>query len=572
MGGNRSTMDDLDEQLLALHGGQKRTASAKQNVSKKKRRVVSDSDSSAEEEQDDAANSSDEEQSEEEQEGARNRLTKRRAEEPAAPISSDDEDSDDEFAELGKYDDEGYGDNEDKERLYEMNEIEREQLLAQRVEDQRALRQRRNIRDKMNQRKEASKQVERQARPTRTGDQKDDKRAALEDLRRRKSGTEKKKRAMEAYPSDKESESQSDKEDQESKSEEEELDWDELKKIIPQIFLPRQTLEKWHDKPFFDATVVGCFVKVNLGQRKDTGEAAYRVCQVKEVKEKARAYKLGNQTGDWCRKALELAWGDKTKAFEINVTSNDPPDEKLLEYWKRQMDDCNVDLPLKQEIDNAQLGIEKAENFVYDNSEIDSMIAGGDTTKQGNIAVRKDRLRGMINKAGSDGRTDDYNKYNQQLDELLAEEDDVKKEQGRTEKIAAGVTHINARSRIENRKTEQEVAMMNRRERVEGGDDFIRRPTKNVCYFNMPGTKEETEPAADFLSPRAKAPEVPEEKPKSVLEKIVQLKLDIDLSLLDNATPKLCCPQPSQQRPNKIFPSSTMSLQQYHNLAQEQGA
>ena len=39
--------------------------------------------------------------------------------------------------------------------------------------------------------------------------------------------------------------------------------------------------------------------------------------QVKEVKEKARAYKLGNQTGDWCRKALELAWGDKTKAFEI---------------------------------------------------------------------------------------------------------------------------------------------------------------------------------------------------------------------------------------------------------------
>merc|ERR1712166_1304253 len=463
--GNRSTMDDLDEQLLALHGGQKRTASAKQNVSKKKRRVVSDSDSSAEEEQDDAANSSDEEQSEEEQKEARNRLTKRRAEEPAAPISSDDEDSDDEFAELGKYDDEGYGDNEDKERLYEMNEIEREQLLAQRVEDQRALRQRRNIRDKMNQRKEASKQVERQARPTRTGDQKDDKRAALEDLRRRKSGTEKKKRAMETYPSDKESESQSDKEDQESKSEEEdsydeedryapppeELDWDELKKIIPQIFLPRQTLEKWHDKPFFDATVVGCFVKVNLGQRKDTGEAAYRVCQVKEVKEKTRAYKLGNQTGDWCRKALELAWGDKTKAFEINVTSNDPPDEKLLEYWKRQMDDCNVDLPLKQEIDNAQLGIEKAENFVYDNSVIDSMIHGGDT-------------------------------------------------------------HINARSRIENRKTEQEVAMMNRRERVEGGDDFIRRPTKNVCYFNMPGTKEETEPAADFLSPRAKAPEVPEEK------------------------------------------------------------
>ena len=42
-------------------------------------------------------------------------------------------------------------------------------------------------------------------------------------------------------------------------------------------------------------------------------------------------------------------------------------------------------------------------------------------------------MQGMINKASSDGRTDDYNKYNQQLDELLAEEDDVKKEQGRTE-------------------------------------------------------------------------------------------------------------------------------------------
>ena len=120
-------------------------------------------------------------------------------------------------------------------------------------------------------------------------------------------------------------------------------------------------------------------------------------------------------------------------------------------------------------------------------------------------------------------------------------------------------------------------------------DDFIRRPTRNICYFDL-GNKEETEAPADFLSPRAKAPEVPEENPKSVLEKvtsasgfeqvhylklvcqIVQLKLDIDLSLLDNAKPKLSCPQPSQQRPSKIFPSSTMSLQQYHNLAQEQGA
>ena len=84
-------------------------------------------------------------------------------------------------------------------------------------------------------------------------------------------------------------------------------------------------------------------------------------------------------------------------------------------------------------------------------------------------------VQGLINKSLSDGRTADHTKYSQQHEELLLEEDDVKKEQGRTEvrphlsilkidrlkiwfqKIAAGVTHINARSRNQNRKTEQAV-------------------------------------------------------------------------------------------------------------------
>lgn len=109
--------------------------------------------------------------------------------------------------------------------------------------------------------------------------------------------------------------------------------------------------------------------------------------------------------------------------------------------------------------------------------------------------------------------------------------------------------------------------MRNRQERIQGGDEFLRRPTKNVCYFDL-GQKDAT-PAS---TPRAPAAQAPIEKPKSVLEKIVELQLDIDLSLLDNATPKLSCPQPTQQRPSKIFPSSTMSLQAYNKLAQEQGA
>lgn len=42
-------------------------------------------------------------------------------------------------------------------------------------------------------------------------------------------------------------------------------------------------------------------------------------------------------------------------------------------------------------------------------------------------------VQGLINKSLSDGRTADHTKYSQQHEELLLEEDDVKKEQGRTE-------------------------------------------------------------------------------------------------------------------------------------------
>jgi len=315
-------------------------------------------------------------------------------------------------------------------------------------------------------------------------------------------------------------------------------------------------------------TVKGCFVKVNLGTGKSRNEATYRLCQIKEVTSKDKAYKLSNALGEWCRKTLLLSWGDKEKAFDINIMSNEPPDEKNLEAWKRQMDETNTDHPSKEEMDNVQAGLERAENFVYDNSVIDSMIAGGDTTKQGNIAVRKDRLQGLSNRARMEGKVEEHKMYQAQLQELLEHEDVVKKEQGRTEKVASGVTHINARSRNKNRKTEEAIGQRNRKERVEGGDDFIRRPTRNICYFDLGGEKDAT-PAS---TPRAKsdAKELPiAAQPKSVLEKTVELHLDIDFGLLDSATPKLSCPQPTQQRPGKIFPSATMSLKQYNNLAQE---
>ena len=55
------------------------------------------------------------------------------------------------------------------------------------------------------------------------------------------------------------------------------------KEELAQIRLSRFKMEKWCHMPFFDKTIVGCFVKIGIGNNQNQNKAVYRVCHLSHL-------------------------------------------------------------------------------------------------------------------------------------------------------------------------------------------------------------------------------------------------------------------------------------------------
>ena len=64
------------------------------------------------------------------------------------------------------------------------------------------------------------------------------------------------------------------------------------KEELGRIRLSRFKLERWVHAPFFNDTVLNCFVRVNIGT--NDGKAVYRVTEIVGVKETPKVYDFGS--------------------------------------------------------------------------------------------------------------------------------------------------------------------------------------------------------------------------------------------------------------------------------------
>ena len=86
------------------------------------------------------------------------------------------------------------------------------------------------------------------------------------------------------------------------------------------IRLPRQRLEMWQLEPFFNETVVGCLVRIGLGQTETGGSGLYRLAEVVAVAEDAeKPYSLGSRR---CTKRLQLEFGECRRFYPMTSVSN----------------------------------------------------------------------------------------------------------------------------------------------------------------------------------------------------------------------------------------------------------
>eukprot|EP00178_Gracilaria_changii_P022920 TRINITY_DN685_c0_g1_i10.p2 TRINITY_DN685_c0_g1~~TRINITY_DN685_c0_g1_i10.p2 ORF type:complete len:628 (+),score=128.39 TRINITY_DN685_c0_g1_i10:1647-3530(+) len=274
-------------------------------------------------------------------------------------------DDDEEFQ--YKYDEQGYGDAADRERLLKMNEVERELELEARIEDRNReydiwKKKREIMAREANSAADVGKRTSRSSGRTKASSKSDALQALAEDKRKKSS------RVVDMDLSDADSEPDQQRRQEtkrEAKKEVEELKPDkELmqehgpgfsysdlvdanapvgRKTTP-LFMRRDDLIRMSQEPFFQRVVIGLFTRVKAPGQEDE----YLLCRIASVK-RGSVYKLNeDQKTNWL---LVLEHGRDKRSFQIFLTSGSQPTESEFQRYRYVCNRDVIELPRRDEIE-----------------------------------------------------------------------------------------------------------------------------------------------------------------------------------------------------------------------------
>ncbi|KAG7229180.1 hypothetical protein INR49_013123 [Caranx melampygus] len=420
--------------------------------------------------------------------------------------SSDSDSSEDEVFRDG-YDDDLMGDAEDRARLEQMTEKEREQELFNRIEKREVLKRRFEIKKKLKtaKKKEKERRKRSRRRNKRKGsnlrfkthkcifkgkgvmshnkerrskrDEKLDKKSqAMEEL---KAEREKKKnktaellakrqplKTSEVYSDDEEEEEEDDdkssvKSDRSSRSSS--YDDDEKEETPPKsqpvslpdelnrIRLSRNKLERWCHMPFFAKTVTGCFVRIGIGN--SSSKPVYRT---------------------WWRHT----------GFRLEFVSNQEFTESEFMKWKEAMMVAGMQVPTLDEITKKEQSIKEALNYKFNDKDIEDIVKEKDRFRKAppNYAMKKTQLlkdKAMAEESGDGERVkviqDELNELEERAEAL---------DRQRTKNISA-ISYINQRNRSWNIvESEKALVAEGQNSKNQQMDPFTRRQCKPTMVSN----------------------------------------------------------------------------------------
>ncbi|XP_007543217.1 RNA polymerase-associated protein RTF1 homolog isoform X3 [Poecilia latipinna] len=437
--------------------------------------------------------------------------------------SSDSDSSEDEVFKDG-YDDDLMGDAEDRARLEQMTEKEREQELFNRIEKREVLRRRFEIKKKLKTAKKKEKEEKKKKqeeeqekrkqsqvsmshnkeRRSKRDEKLDKKSQAMEEL---KAEREKKKnktaellakreplKTSEVYSDDEEEEEEDDdkssvKSDRSSRSSS--FDEDEKEETPPKsqpvslpeelnrVRLSRHKLERWCHMPFFAKTVTGCFVRIGIGN--SSSKPVYRVAEIVDVVETAKVYQLGSTRTN---KGLQLRHGADTRVFRLEFVSNQEFTESEFMKWKEAMMVAGMQVPTLDEITKKEQSIKEAMNYKFNDKDIEDIVKEKDRFRKAppNYAMKKTQLLKDKAMAEENGDGEKVKTIQDELNEL--EERAEALDRQRTKNISA-ISYINQRNRSWNIvESEKALVAEGQNSKNQQMDPFTRRQCKPTMVSN----------------------------------------------------------------------------------------
>uniref|UniRef100_A0A8C9X184 RNA polymerase-associated protein RTF1 homolog n=1 Tax=Sander lucioperca TaxID=283035 RepID=A0A8C9X184_SANLU len=441
--------------------------------------------------------------------------------------SSDSDSSEDEVFRDG-YDDDLMGDAEDRARLEQMTEKEREQELFNRIEKREVLKRRFEIKKKLKTAKKKEKEEKKKKqeeeqekrklsqvqdtqvmshnkeRRSKRDEKLDKKSQAMEEL---KAEREKKKnktaellakrqplKTSEVYSDDEEEEEEDDdkssvKSDRSSRSSS--YDDDEKEETPPKsqpvslpdelnrVRLSRHKLERWCHMPFFAKTVTGCFVRIGIGN--SSSKPVYRVAEIVDVVETAKVYQLGSTRTN---KGLQLRHGGDTRVFRLEFVSNQEFMDNEFMKWKEAMIVAGMQVPTLDEITKKEQSIKEALNYKFNDKDIEDIVKEKDRFRKAppNYAMKKTQLLKDKAMAEESGDGDKVKVIQDELNEL--EERAEALDRQRTKNISA-ISYINQRNRSWNIvESEKALVAEGQNAKNQQMDPFTRRQCKPTMVSN----------------------------------------------------------------------------------------
>lgn len=501
-----SDNDDLSDELLALAGDsedqprrRKRTASGQQKSSSKRRKQEHDDDYG-----DDLESEEDE----------------------ANPYPLE-----------GKYADEL-----DRQRLLDMPETEREDILSQRLEEMQRFQDKVNL-DKMLKAQKGDPEVHSHSDPvakaakrkhTSIGvtkekskglEQLKEKRRAKQDNVSRKARTsfddspvKRRSSTASSDSSDEEGQFRPGNESRDHpapKPKKEEKEEPVAIADFHKVRLTREQLGKFCHVSWFQDLVQGAYVRYLIGNDETTGAPVYRVCEIVDLgADLVKPYSFENQTTD---QVLDLRHGKDIKQFPMDKVSNGPFTDREIERLMRVCHSEGIKLPSKSRLEKKCQEIQKLTNQRFTDSDITRMMERKAALQQRPSHVQLLQEKSRLNQARNLARSRRDASEVAELDAKIAELEARNATRPAEEDQWAKVNERNRRLNLEQTKKTEAIAAAKRK--------ALMASRSGTPKSGTPGVKSETK-TSDLAAPPDAVPAAPAQTTFDAMVQAVSIDID----------------------------------------------
>lgn len=249
--------------------------------------------------------------------------------------------------------------------------------------------------------------------------------------------------------------------------------------------LKREKIEQWVYSPFFKETAIGLFAKMSVGQSPTTHQHMYKVAYILDITKTpgGKVYYLDiEKKKERTDKQCLVRIGGVERTYAMKYISNRSFDDEDYSKWRASIDQEGHGMPSREHFLRKKRDLHKAENYAYKDEDVAYEINERSrfNVTPFNFAKKKTELMGEKSDAEARNDFEKAREIQQSIDEL--EEKAKQLEKSRSSSTFSAISFVNERNRIKNIEESERVLKENKSVKTE--DPFTRRKCTPTIVHN----------------------------------------------------------------------------------------